>query len=180
MIVPKQYHLTEADEKFEYDKHQNDPADLGYQHFLSRTLNPLLELVSSDAVGLDFGCGPGPAISEMAKKAGIEVFNYDPYYNLITEYLERKYDFITMTEVIEHIAAPKSVLTLLDTLLLPNGILAIMTKRVIDQQAFINWHYKNDPTHICFYSIDTFEWIAQKMNWKLQVIDKDVVFFRKE
>ena len=88
-------------------------------------------------------------------------------------------NFITMTEVIEHIARPSELLPRLDRLLSPGGILAVMTKRTRDLAAFSSWHYKNDPTHICFYSEVTFEWIAQKMSWKLEVIDKDVVFFTK-
>ena len=108
------------------------------------------------------------------------VRNYDLYYFNLPELLERRYDFVTMTEVIEHIADPQSLLIQLDSLLKQAGILAIMTKRVIDQQAFSNWHYKNDPTHICFYSLKTFEWIGRKLNWRLEIIDKDVVFFYKE
>jgi len=85
-----------------------------------------------------------------------------------------------MTEVIEHIANPQLLLTQLNSILKQAGILAIMTKRVIDQQAFSTWHYKNDPTHICFYSLKTFEWIGRTLNWRLEIIDKDVVFFYKE
>ncbi len=178
--VPIENHLSPADEKAQYDKHQNNPDDLDYKKFLSRTFDPLLKQISQNSLGLDFGCGPGPTISHMANEHGIKVFNYDLYYFNQPELLERQYDFITMTEVIEHIAGPRLLFTKLDTLLKQGGLLAIMTKRVIDIQAFSSWHYKNDPTHICFYSIKTFEWIALKLEWRLEVIDKDVVFFHKD
>lgn len=180
VAVPADEHLSAEAEKAEYDKHQNDPSDSGYRCFLSRTFEPLVGLLGDGAEGLDFGCGPGPAISEMAKAMGFQVDNYDLYYFNRPELLKRQYDFITMTEVIEHIAAPRQLLDLLDGLLRSQGILAIMTKRVISRQAFAQWHYKNDPTHISFYSNQTFEWIAADMNWRLQVIDKDVVFFHKD
>jgi len=175
--VPVSFHLSPEEEKSRYDQHQNDPADPAYQKFLSRTFEPLLAKISKDSEGLDFGCGSGPTISEMGKKQGVSISNYDLYYFNESELLERQYDFITLTEVIEHIANPQLLMQQLDSLLKTEGILAIMTKRVMDRQAFQNWHYKNDSTHICFYSLETFEWIAEFFDWRLEVIDKDVVFF---
>lgn len=180
VYVPASYHLTPQAEKAEYDKHQNNASDAGYRRFLGRCLNPLFELLRQDAKGLDFGCGPGPAISVISQEQGWQVENYDLYYEHRPQLLEQSYDFITMTEVIEHLAQPDEVLLLLDKLLIRKGILAIMTKRVASLEAFANWHYKNDPTHIAFYSEASFTWIARKMSWRLQIVDKDVVFFHKE
>lgn len=179
IFVPEIYRLSSSLEKAEYDKHQNNPEDDGYRKFLSRTTDPLFNRLEKGMRGLDYGCGPGPTISLMAKEQGLEMANYDLYYSDDRALLEESYDFITMTEVIEHIAEPSKLLLRLNSMLSSGGILAIMTKRTQDLAAFTNWHYKNDPTHICFYSEATFEWIAQKMSWKLEVIDKDVVFFTK-
>ena len=178
--VPGEYRLSPKAEKAEYDMHQNDPSDSGYRRFLSRTVSPLFERLDSKAVGLDFGCGPGPTISEMAKESGFKVHNYDIFYFNRPELLQAQYDFITMTEVIEHLSKPDSIVKKLDNLLKNKGILAVMTKRVTSPAAFGQWHYKNDPTHICFYSEETFEWIANNIGWRLEIIDKDVVFFHKE
>ena len=76
-------------------------------------------------------------------------------------------------------ADASALLKRLDTMMKPGACLAIMTKRVLDAAAFANWHYKQDLTHIRFYSTATFEWIACRFNWRLEVIDKDVVFFTK-
>ena len=177
--VSDQYILTAEEEKAQYDLHQNDPKDEGYQRFLSRAFEPLVSRISKDAKGLDFGCGSGPTISVMAEALGIEVNNYDLYYYRDAELLNKKYDFVTMTEVIEHVNDGKRLLEQLDQLLKPKSILVIMTKRVIDKEYFNQWHYKNDPTHIRFYSMKTFQWIAEYFNWQLEIIDKDVVFFTK-
>ena len=107
------------------------------------------------------------------------MFNYDLYYAPFEHLLDEQYDFITMTEVIEHIAHPAKLLTSLDKMLKPGAVLAVMTKRLFNQQRFVNWHYKNDPTHISFYSIETFKWIANKMDWRLEVINDDVIFLFK-
>lgn len=179
VFVPKHFHLSPEAEKAEYDKHQNDPQDNGYRKFLSRTVKPLLAQVPKDAIGLDFGCGPAPTVSVMAKERGVRIDNYDWYYFNKPKLLDKKYDFVVMTEVIEHIVNPKKLLSQLDQLLKADAILAIMTKRVTSPKAFATWHYKNDPTHICFYHEKTFQWISQKMGWKLEIIDNDVVFFTK-
>lgn len=160
VFVPKQQLLTAEEEKSQYDLHQNSPADTGYRQFLSRLVEPLKERLSATAQGLDFGCGPGPTISIMMSEAGISMVNYDPFYANHPELLKRNYDFITSTEVFEHLHQPSEVLPLLINILKPGGTLGIMTKRWIDKDAFSRWHYKNDPTHVCFYSDRTFEWIA--------------------
>ncbi|MGL5728245.1 MAG: methyltransferase domain-containing protein, partial [Plesiomonas sp.] len=85
----------------------------------------------------------------------------------------------TLTEVIEHVSDAHALLGQLDQLLKAEGILAVMTKRVQNPTAFATWHYKNDPTHINFYSEATFAWLAQHYGWRLELIDKDVVFLHK-
>lgn len=177
--VPEHYRLSAEDEKAFYDHHENDSDDAGYRRFLGRTWLPLLERLSPTQKGLDFGCGPGPTISVMADEVGIAMENYDLYYFPHEALLENQYDFITMTEVIEHVADAQGLLARLDVMMKPGSCLAVMTKRVLSQAAFAHWHYKQDLTHICFYSQATFEWIAKELNWQLEVIDKDVVFFTK-
>ena len=177
--VPEEFWLSSSEEKNIYDLHQNSSDDLNYQRFLSRTVTPLLNKISLGDKGLDFGSGPSSTISYMLAQHNIHQSNYDLYYFNDAKLLEKKYNFITMTEVIEHIANQKDLIALLDTLLEPNATLAIMTKRVDNQSAFSKWHYINDATHICFYSLKTFQWVAEKMHWELQIIDSDVVFFSK-
>lgn len=181
VFVDAEQRLNIAAEKAEYDLHQNCPNDKGYQQFLSRLVNPLLNHINVGAYGLDFGCGPGPAIKPMLFKHGVDVINYDPIY-YPNEYClsnNKAYDFITTTEVIEHVYQPDKVLPQLWDLLKSGGVLAIMTKLVIDKAAFSRWHYKNDPTHICFYSEETFLFIARQLNAKLVFVEKDVIFLFK-
>jgi len=176
VMVPEQFHLSASAEKQIYDLHQNDVNDPGYRKFLSRTFEPLFKKLSAGATGLDFGCGPAPLISKVGKEYGFNISNYDLYYFNDAELLRAQYDFVVLTEVIEHIAEPRALLELLASLLKPGAILAIMTKRLTGIEAFKQWHYKNDPTHICFYSMQSLEWIAKNYQWQLQVIDQDVVF----
>ncbi len=177
--VPDNYLMSKEDEKAFYDHHDNNSEDIGYRRFLGRTWLPLSQRLTAEMQGLDFGCGPGPTISVMAAEQGIQVENYDLYYCYRPELLQRQYDFITMTEVIEHVADARALIEQLHGMLKSQGILAVMTKRVLDKEAFARWHYKSDQTHIRFYSVETFEWIARHFQWKLEIIDNDVVFFTK-
>lgn len=179
VFVPEAFHLDADQEKAEYDFHQNVSGDEGYRQFLSRAYEPVVKRVPLSAKGLDFGCGPGPVLADMFVEAGYQMQVYDPFYAPDSSVLNQQYDFITCTEVIEHVSQPHDVFPLLITLLADDGVLVVMTKRVRDRAAFANWHYKNDRTHICFYSEQTFRWVAETYDLFVDFIGADVVLFKK-
>lgn len=179
VFVPSAFYLSTELEKAEYDKHENDISDEGYKRFLDRAAKPLLARLLQPAEGLDFGCGMAPALAHILQEEGHQVALYDHFYFNDASVLQQSYDFITATEVIEHLHDPASVLQQLWNCLKPKAYLVIMTKRVIDQAAFKQWHYKNDPTHVCFFSEATFQWQAQQWQAELEFVDKDVVIFTK-
>ena len=166
-------------EKAEYDLHQNDPQDLGYRSFLNRLAQPLLERLNPKSQGLDFGSGPGPCLSLILEEQGHTVALYDLYYASHPELLESQYDFITATEVVEHLVQPLLELERLWSLLKPGGQLGIMTKLVASPEKFVNWHYKSDPTHISFFSVATFEYLGQRWGSAPEFIGADVILFEK-
>ena len=180
IFVPPQQHLNHQEEKQVYDFHENSPQDLGYRQFLNKLLQPLADKLPNNATGLDFGCGPGPTIKPMLEELGYHVTNYDIYYHNHPEVLTQQYDFVTCTEAIEHFANPRQELAVLDKLLVTNGYLGIMTKRPTTLEAFKKWHYKNDPTHISFFSEATFRWIANWLNYTLEFPGDDTVILRKQ
>lgn len=179
VFVPPHAYLERDAERAEYDLHQNDINDAGYRTFLSRLLLPLVARVPPGARGLDFGCGPGPALAHMLIEAGYEVALYDSFYMPDRSVLRCRYDFICATEVVEHLHQPGMELAHLWSLLHPGGLLALMTKLVRDSDAFANWHYKNDPTHVCFFSADTWRWWAAQRDASLEIIGADVIFLGK-
>ena len=179
VYVPPAYHLSPEEEKAEYDLHQNCVTDPGYRGFLSRLSEPLLARLPAGASGLDFGCGPGPALAAMLTEAGCTVQLYDVFYHPDASVLQRDYDFVTATEVVEHLQRPGGELARIWQLLAPGGYLGIMTKHVIDADAFASWHYKNDPTHICFFSNQTWAWWCRQRHATVERIGADVVLLRK-
>ena len=86
--------------------------------------------------GLDFGSGPGPTLSIMFREAGYPMEIYDYFYAPNTDVLNNQYDFITATEVIEHLRHPIQTLNLLWKILKPGGVLGIMTETVPDHKLF--------------------------------------------
>ena len=179
VFVPPEQFLSAERERAVYDRHENSPNDEGYRQFLSRMFEPLAERLATGSRGLDFGSGPGPTLSIMFEEAGHTMAIYDPFYAPDPAPLDKQYDFITATEVVEHLHHPRRELDRLWSCLEPGGLLGIMTKRVIDRDAFSRWHYKNDPTHACFFSTETFEWLAGYWQAELTIVGDDVVLFGK-
>lgn len=179
VFVRASYHLSSQAEKAHYDLHRNAPSDDRYRAFLSRLFEPMRARIRPPAQGLDFGSGPGPTLSLMFEEADYEMAIHDVYYAPDTSVLARSYDFITASEVAEHLYRPGEVLARLYGLLRPGGWLGLMTKLVIDESAFSRWHYKQDPTHVCFFSRDTFHWWARHRGCELEFVGEDVILLHK-
>ncbi len=177
--VPAQYQLDEAAEKAIYDLHENDPDDPGYRRFLSKAVEPLAERLQPGASGLDFGSGPGPTLSGMMRDKGFTCADYDYYYAHHPQLLQQSYDFITATEVVEHLSAPRAIIEQLLSCLKPGGYLTIMTKHWRDAQQFASWSYKNDPTHISFFHRDTMRWLAGQYQLDIDYSNDDVAIFTR-
>lgn len=180
VFVPPYQYLSPEEEKKRYDLHENDPLDEGYRKFLSRLMRPLNCRLAPGSQGLDFGCGPGPTLHLMLEEQGHQMNIYDPFYNKDPSVFDTNYDFITATEVVEHLHNPSEELDLLWRCLKPRGYLGIMTKMVRNRQAFRNWHYIRDETHVAFFSRNTFEWLAGRWNASLDFPENDVIILQKE
>ena len=179
VFVPDIFWLNSKDEKAEYDLHENCTSDPGYQKFISRLSIPLLNRLSPQSVGLDFGCGPDPALPVLIEEHGHQMNRFDPFYHNTPTVLNTSYDFICATEVAEHFKDPCTEFSKLFNVLKPNGWMGIMTKLVTNKTAFKNWHYIRDNTHICFYYKITFEYIAHTFKADLEIIGNDVILMKK-
>jgi hypothetical protein len=179
VFVPEKFYLPPAKEKAVYDMHQNDPGDVAYRSFLSRLFEPMMGRISTGSSGLDFGSGPGPTLSVMFEEQGCRMDLYDPYYAPDEAVFTRQYDFVTATEVVEHLYQPAKELDRLWSLIRLGGWLGIMTKRVDDTLLFSQWHYKNDPTHVVFFSERCFHWLAGRWETRCLFPLADVVLIQK-
>jgi hypothetical protein len=179
IFVPPAQFLAPKEEKKRYDTHQNSPDDPEYRRFLSRLFRPLCNRLTPRSRGLDFGSGPGPTLSVMLEEAGHSMEIYDSFYAPNARLLEQRYDFVTATEVAEHLRTPRIDLDSMWSCLTAGGQLGLMTKLARDGEAFAAWHYKLDPTHVNFFSRETFEWQASEWHADVTFISPDVILFRK-
>lgn len=175
------YHKTPQEEQTEYNRHNNSFESVGYvkmfEDFIKDFINPL----HVTGKGLEFGSGPGPVLKELLHRKGFEMYDFDPYYNNNTEYLQHTYDLITSTEVVEHFADPMKEFTHLASLLKEGGYLAIMTSfNTFNNEEFLKWWYRRDVTHIAFYRLQTMEFIAEQLGLKIHTHNnKNVIVFQK-
>ena len=177
ILLSSEFFLSPQEEKQRYSLHNNDITDPRYINFV----NPIVEHVTLDftpeAKGLDFGCGTGPVITSELTKKGFKVKLYDPYFKPDTNVLEKKFDFIVCCEVMEHFQNPIREFRLLRALLKENGKLYCKTEMWEQSMDFNLWHYKNDPTHVIFYSAETLKWIQENLNFsKVETLENHLVF----
>ena len=96
------------------------------------------------------------------------MYDFDPFFNKNDEYLNKKYQLITSTEVVEHFVDPLKEFKHLARLLEEGGYLLIMTRlRTMNNEEFLNWWYRRDLTHISFYNHKTFQEIGKKFGLKI-------------
>ncbi len=180
VFVPSYHRLTAQEELKRYDMHQNSPHDNRYKRFLEKLFIPLNAMLPVGSHGLDFGSGPGPTLHLMFMESGHAMNIYDRFYADDRSVFKSRYDFICATEVVEHLFDPQEELDRLWSCLKPGGFLGIMTRLVENKATFKDWYYKNDPTHVAFYSKKTFQWLQDKWRASLEFIGNDVIIFRKD
>ena len=169
-------------EKQQYDQHNNSLENKGYvemfEEFIDLSIALYLENIQT---ALDFGSGPSPVFSELLKRRGLEVDIYDLFYAPKKVYEDKSYDLITSTEVFEHLCQPLETLELLTRHLNFNGYIVLMTKfPPKEDDLFLNWWYRRDPTHISFFTPKSFEIMAEKVELKLiKTINNNIVVFQK-
>ena len=179
IFLDKEFYLSSNDEYKHYLTHNNDVNDPRYKQFLSNLMLPLIERIKLNSIGLDYGCGPGPALSLMLREKGYQMFNYDPFFHPKKSNLLKKYDFISCSETVEHFHNPFDEFTRFNELLNDGGIIGIMTNFHSEEKIFENWYYIKDPTHVVFYNKKTFLIIAKIFNWDCEFLGNNLVFFKK-
>ncbi len=173
------YFLSSDLERKRYETHNNDVTDSGYQNFVSPIVNAILGEYHKNDKGLDFGSGSGPVITEMLREKGYSIDTYDPFFDPNSSVLQTTYDYIACCEVMEHFYHPYKEFKLLYLLLNNNGSLYCKTNLYDESFEFDSWWYKNDPTHVFFYTKETLVWIKNHFQFKEVIISKKLIIFRK-
>jgi len=171
--------LDSTSEKSRYDKHKNDIEDLGFQNSVKSLVDKVIQNFPKESKGLDYGCGNGPVAAAMLKKEGYNIGVYDPFYAPEKNVLQDTYDFIICNEVMEHFYNPRQEFETLKNLLKPNGMLICGTAVFYPTINFDTWYYKNDPTHVIFYTPYSLEWIKNEIDFKKHILGSNLITFYK-
>lgn len=173
-------HLVPAEEERRYQFHENDANDKKYYDFLIKLIKPIEHELANIRTHLDFGSGKSSVYQKYFQEKNCESWCYDLYFYPDIKTLHKQYDLVTCSEVVEHFNNPNHDWNTLVSTVKPNGLLAIMTNFYTDDIDYSKWWYKNDPTHVIFYSLNTFEYLEKKYLLKLQFSDnKSIAIFRK-
>lgn len=163
-----------------YREHKNDVNDLGYQNFARPLVEAIQERIPPVSEGLDYGCGDGPVVTFLLETLGYRIALYDPVFQPATHVLERQYDFVVLSETAEHFHNPDREFRRLSELIVPQGMLSVMTLFYHSGIDFKTWHYRNDVTHVCFYSRDCLEWISRKYGFhSIEILGDRIAILRK-
>ncbi|PKL92680.1 MAG: methyltransferase [Candidatus Goldiibacteriota bacterium HGW-Goldbacteria-1] len=166
-------------EKKRYEKHNNDINDSGYRAFTAPVVKAVTGKYSKDSAGLDFGSGSGPVITTVLKEKNYNIETYDIFFDNDLKKLEHKYDYIVCCETAEHFKKPAAEFALLFGLLKPGGAVFLMTEMYEDTLNFSQWHYKNDATHVFFYTRKAFEVIKKKFGFAEVIFDGRLITLLK-
>lgn len=182
IFVDREQLIDRTIEKTRYESHQNDVLTEGYERFLRRLITPIKSKLPENASGIDFGQGPYPMLIELFKKDGYEnVVGYDPFFhNDPSVLVDKKYDFVTSCEVVEHMNDVRAGLESLCSLLEKDSMLVISTGLFDESIKFQDWYYIRDDTHINIFHFKTIEWIAQHFQLEINQVSKNLVIYSKK
>lgn len=172
--------ITVQAQRERYEQHNNSLNDEGYLAFLEKFIIPVLKEVQEHnscnkniKTILDYGSGPAPALCSLLKRyaekgellsTDCEIRGWDPFFAPETVFFNGGADLVTCLEVAEHFENPladmkklasavkKGGFAAIGTMLLPAGCVSESDGTGTD--AFRNWWYRSDSTHVAFYSLE--------------------------
>ncbi|MGZ5279286.1 MAG: class I SAM-dependent methyltransferase [Pseudobdellovibrionaceae bacterium] len=173
---PKDF-LDWDQQKLRYDNHENAIETPGYKEYFEQLLKPLRTFLKPGQRGLDWGAGPGPVLAQLLSFEGLQMQIYDPVYHPAKP--TGLFDVITSTEAIEHFQQPAQSLSEIGSFLKSQGIFAGLTQFHSGPEKFADWWYPRDPTHVVFYSEETFRRWADLQDYKILKLQSPVFIFQK-
>jgi len=171
--------LTEREERKRYDRHNNTPDARGYVQWLTTFIEQaVLPYAKEGSRVLDFGSGPVPVLARLMEERGYKVSFHDKFF--APQSPEGPFDLITSTEVFEHLADPLGTLIKLSAMLKRGGRLSLKTSlRPLSDEDFLCWWYREDSTHIGFFTPQALKALASMGGLNLEFSDlRSVVIFR--
>lgn len=183
IALHESFYVDGVRERAHYDKHHNTLESLGYVKMFEDLVSEfILPYKDSIKTSLDFGCGEGEVLPIVLEREGIKCDRYDLHYFAEKIYKDKEYDLILSTEVFEHLPNPLEVFIELLSHIKKDGYILLMSAFHPDNdEEFFKWWYIRDITHIGFFNMRTFSYMAENLN--LEIVKhnfKNIVLFKKK
>ncbi len=167
----------------------------GYRKYLEKFVTTVLHYEKKkEARGdihtlFDYGSGPSPALVLLLKeynqkfifKNDVQIKHWDPFFYPDGDFFEHGADIVFCLEVIEHFENPAEGFEGLAKACSQGGLVAIQTQlapKSFDE--FRKWWYKDDFTHVNFYTLSSIQNCAKRVGLILEAEEDGVVFLRKK
>ncbi len=189
---------TTSEQKQRYLLHSNDLGfhgeHNGYRTYLERYVETVLcyERTKKEEKSIyslfDYGSGPTPALVQLLKeynckfvfKNDVKIKHWDPFFYPDGDFFENGADIVFCLEVIEHFENPLEGFRGLAKSCAQGGLIAIQTQLAPNTfEDFEKWWYKEDSTHVSFYTLNSIEECAKQVGLHFEDAKNGVFFLRK-
>ena len=190
-FVSRECFLSVQKQKERYLLHDNSLANAGYRSFLKDFADTALNqsralLGAPPATIFDYGCGNGALIEllQTNKKdfllpADTEIRGWDPLFAPAAQPFPGGADLVLCLEVAEHFENPAEGFAGLSRACKRGGVLAVRTLFAPEtEREFKSWWYKEDPTHVSFYTQKALTLCAKDAGFELCGIYNNCSIFR--
>jgi hypothetical protein len=180
IFVPVSEHVSVEEEKKRYDLHENSADHEGYLRFLNECADVIVKETPVSARILDYGSGRNAVLTRLLRDRGYDCTAYDPLYGIGKDALEETYDAVVLCEVVEHIRDLKKELVNIKNAAGISGKIFIRTQLYPSLENFPQWWYRNDITHINFFSGQSIAKLATLLGRpEVQQQGEDIFILRK-
>ncbi len=176
IFVSKSDFLSENEQKKRYELHNNDLKNEGYKKFLLDFIMPVLDFVknnyqiSENFTIFDFGSGVKPCLCELLERfitsgfipENTKIYKYDKFFSPEKNFVAS--DLCVSLETIEHFDNLNEDLLNLSSCVKSGGFLAVGTNLIPDSPEFEKWWYKEDKTHVCFFTLEALKLCLARVN----------------
>jgi hypothetical protein len=181
VFVPESGHCSIEDEKKRYALHDNRVDNNGYVRFLDEIVDVVGSIHYPGQRILDFGCGKHAVLGELLHRKGYECDSYDPLYGIGMACHSKRYDVVVLCEVVEHLRRLNDETVIIKNMLDPQGKVVVRTNQYPSREEFGAWWYKEDPTHINFFSRESLIVFGRTIGCqKIEFIRQNITVFHKD
>ncbi len=166
----------------------------GYRKYLEKFLATVLDYEKTKVLNgevrrlFDYGSGPSPALVELLGEYSrdlafvneVEIKHWDPFFYPEGDFFSNGADIVFCLEVIEHFENPIEGFQGLARACSYGGLVAVKTMIAPSTfEQFAKWWYKDDFTHVSFYTNESVEHCARRVGLIFEKELDGVLFLRK-